>query len=127
MPVAPVARALAPLSSISHTASAGTSGGATVFHHLCRGGTHRLTGSVSSNSWAPMIPVDGAAVEAVVLGHRAMVNSWVLVDPVVRGAVRVVVVRPRAMLLRQEAGGPGCRSAADACGGRCRTGGWASG
>ena len=56
-----------------------------------------MVGRIPSNSWAPVVPVAGAAVGAVVLGRRAIVNSWVPEDPVVGGAVGVVVVRSRAI------------------------------
>ena len=56
-----------------------------------------MAGETPSKSWAPVVPVAGAAVRAVVLGRRAISNSWVPVDPVVGGAVEAVVAQLRAI------------------------------
>ena len=108
MPVAPVTRALAPLSSVPPTASPFTLSGATAFSIICAAaGPAVMAGRVPSNSWAPVVPVAGAAVRAVVVGRRTIANSWVLVDPVVGGEVGAAVVQPRAISPSWELAGLG--------------------
>ena len=99
MPVVPVARALAPLPSVTPTTSPVASSGVTVFRVTCAGaGPVVMAGGIHSNSWAPVVPVAGAAVRAVVLSCRAIANSWVPVGPVVGGVVGAVMVQLRAIV-----------------------------
>ena len=98
MPVAPVARALAPLPSVPPTASPVGWSGATAFRVTCAAaGPTVMAGGVPSSYWTSVVPVAGAPVRAVVLGHRPIANSWVPVDPVVGGAVGAVVIQFRTM------------------------------
>ena len=98
MPVAPVARGLDPLPSVSPTASRVASSGATAFRITCApAGPAVMASRVPFNFWTPVVPVAGAAVGAVVLGRRAIANSWVSVDPVAGGAVGALVVRAKAI------------------------------